>query len=95
MVSRKKAKGKARKAAAKAKAGEEFAAFKPFSLTQFKKSSCTHGSKTSVPVFDAAEKTATKHKYPEIWKDSTKLEWIASAFVSIGVEAIIREDDEV
>jgi hypothetical protein len=41
MVSKKKAKGKARKEA-KAKAEVEYAAFRPFSLTQFKKSSCTH-----------------------------------------------------
>lgn len=27
--------------------------------------------------------------YPDIWKDPAKLEWVASAFVSIGVEAII------
>ncbi|KAK1744340.1 hypothetical protein QTG54_004873 [Skeletonema marinoi] len=119
MVSRKKAKGKARKAAAKAKAGEEFAAFKPFSLTQFKKSSCTHGwihdeyadnhdchkfiesvleafgrTKSISDIFDTAEKAALQHKYPEIWKDPAKLEWIASAFVSIGVEAIIREGDK-
>eukprot|EP00985_Skeletonema_marinoi_P033619 scaffold41749_cov212-Skeletonema_marinoi.AAC.3 len=43
MVSRKKAKGKARKEA-KVKANvEECAAFKPFSSLQFNKSSCTHG----------------------------------------------------
>eukprot|EP00984_Skeletonema_dohrnii_P012311 scaffold4982_cov92-Skeletonema_dohrnii-CCMP3373.AAC.2 len=121
MVSRKKARGKARKAAAKARAEKEFAAFMSFSLAKFKKSSCTHGwnhdeyrdshdchnflesvldvfcrSESTVFIFDdAAEKAALQYKYPEIWKDPTKLEWIASAFVSIGVEAIIHEDDNV
>jgi len=121
MVSRKKAKGKARKAAAKARAEEEFAAFMRFSLAKFKQSSCTHGwnhaeypdrhdchnfkwsvldvfrrTKSISDIFDAAEKAALQlqHKYPEIWKDPTILEWIASAFVSIGVEAIIREGDK-
>eukprot|EP00984_Skeletonema_dohrnii_P003637 scaffold1230_cov97-Skeletonema_dohrnii-CCMP3373.AAC.13 len=105
---RKKAKGKAAKAAA----------FKPFSLTQFKKSTCTHGwdnteysnNHECYKFIEAAIKAfrrtncisyilkaandATFEKYPEIWKDPTKLEWIASAFVSIGVEAIIREGDK-
>ena len=106
---RKKAKGKAAKAAA----------FKPFSLTQFKKSTCTHGwdhteysdnhdchkfieatieaferTKSISDIFDAAEKAALEHKYPEIWKDPSKLEWIASAFVSIGVEAYSCEDED-
>eukprot|EP00985_Skeletonema_marinoi_P035422 scaffold46498_cov219-Skeletonema_marinoi.AAC.1 len=119
MVSRKKAKGKARKAAAKARAEEEFAALLRFSLAKFKQSSCTHGwnhaeypdrhdcynfkwsvldvfrrTKSISDIFDAAEKAALQHKYPEIWKDPAKLEWIASAFVSIGVEAIIRECDK-
>eukprot|EP00985_Skeletonema_marinoi_P009217 scaffold4261_cov192-Skeletonema_marinoi.AAC.2 len=118
MVSRKKAKGKARKAA-KAKAEEEYAMFKPFSLTQFKKSSCTHGwnhdayasshdcynfveavmeafrrNTGKFDIFDAP-KEATLHKYPEIWGDPTKFEWVASAFVSIGVEVLIRQDDKV
>eukprot|EP00984_Skeletonema_dohrnii_P003466 scaffold1170_cov139-Skeletonema_dohrnii-CCMP3373.AAC.8 len=118
MVSRKKAKGQARKAA-KAKAEESYAMFKPFSLTQFKKSSCTHGwnhdayasshdcykfveavmeafrrNKGKFDIFDAP-KEATLHKYPEIWGDPTKFEWVASAFVSIGVEVLIRQDDKV
>jgi len=114
MVSRKKAKGKARKEA-KAKAEEEYAAFRPFSLTQFKKSSCTHGwSHDEHPdnhnccsllrMWLAFHRTKRKaltfvkqlmtlpyiwEVYPDIWKDPAKLEWVASAFVSIGVEAII------
>ena len=33
---------------------------------------------------------ATREKYPEIWCDSTKLKWIASAFVSIGARSVIH-----
>ena len=114
MVSRKKAKGKARKEA-KVKANvEECAALKPFSSLQFNKSSCTHGwthdeyaenhdcHKFVVAVFEEFRRTktvsdtfhaandATLEKYPEIWKDPTILEWIASAFVSIGVEVLVQ-----
>eukprot|EP00984_Skeletonema_dohrnii_P003631 scaffold1230_cov97-Skeletonema_dohrnii-CCMP3373.AAC.7 len=119
MVSRKKAKGKARKAA-KVKANakvDEYAAFNPFSLTQFKKSTCTHGwnpaeypdnhdcykliedvikalrrPKTVHDTFHAA-KDAAFEKYPDIWADPTQLEWIASAFVSIGVEVLVQGDN--
>lgn len=112
-----KGKGKPRRAT---NAKEERAAFKPFPLKQFKKSSCTHGwnhadypgshdchkfIKTAVEAFRRSEhvyriieaaEDSTCEKYPEIWKDPTQLEWIASAFVSIGVEAMLgREDNEV
>eukprot|EP00984_Skeletonema_dohrnii_P012312 scaffold4982_cov92-Skeletonema_dohrnii-CCMP3373.AAC.3 len=123
MVSRKKAKGKARKEA-KVKANakvEKCAAFKPFSFLQFNKSSCTHGwthdeyadnhdchkfivtfieatreafrrAKTVSDTFQAV-KFATFEKYPDIWKDPTQLEWIASAFVTIGVEVLVQGDN--
>jgi hypothetical protein len=116
MVSRRrrkknKAKGKARIAA---KAKEERAAFKPFSLKQFKNSSCTHGwnhygyhdshdchkfIETTVEVFRMSRdhvvlraKVVTSEKYPEIWKNPAQLEWIASAFVSIGIEATLGRE---
>ncbi len=113
MVSRKKARGKARKAAKKAKAEEEYAAVAPFSLGLFK-DKCTHGWNYNeyaadhdcykliaylLGVFSNSNKllgTAGRilDKYPEIESDATKLEWIASAFVSIGVEAITEEYDD-
>ena len=120
-MSRKKAKGKARKAAAKANANakvEECAAFYPFSLPQLKKRSCTHGwnhneytdnhdchkfiesvlelfrrTKSLSGTFHAA-KDATFEKYPNIWKDPTQLEWIASSLVSIGVEVLVQGDKD-
>ena len=117
-MSRKKAKGKARKAAkAKAEAMEESDAFKQ--LAHLKKLPCTHGwnhddyddshdcykfvetvievfserkrESIDFEMFDAACK-ASNEKYPEILNDPTKMEWIASAFVSIGTEAFRCKD---
>ena len=113
MVSRKKARGKARKAAKKAKAEDEFAALLPFSLAQFK-TRCTHGwnhdeyandhdcYKLIVDVLKGFRRTDNTYKflgatnevmlkYPEITSDPSKLEWIASAFVSFGTELFLTE----
>jgi hypothetical protein len=36
----------------------------------------------------------TFEKYSDIWKDPAKLEWLASAFVSIDVEALVQGVDD-
>ncbi len=122
MVSRKKARGKARKAAkmakAEAEAEEEHVAVKHISLARLKdKDKCSHGWSHDEYANDhdcyklindvlkgfqfhragnnfmSAAHEAT-FKYPEILKDTAKLGWIASAFVSIGTELLTEEYDD-
>ena len=119
MVSRKKAKGKARrKAAAKAKAVEESAAFKTDSgLAPLIKRPCFHGCNDNkfdeshdcqkfmddmVDVFCECKTMGTIHyatsvaaqKYPEILNDPAKLKWIASIFVSNGVDSLLSSSPD-
>ena len=64
---------------------------------------CQKYIETAVGIFDASDTVgealnaavgATKEKYPDVWRDSASMEWIAAAFISFGTEEVlIRNKD--